>query len=74
MTCEGSCSWFEFARVIFENLKLKTPLISCQSSEFPSPIKRPSYSVLENKKLKSVELNHMSHWKEALINYLKSIQ
>jgi len=74
MTCEGSCSWFEFAGVIFETLKLKTPLISCQSSEFPMTIKRPSYSVLENKKLKSVDLNYMSHWKEALVNYLKSIQ
>ncbi len=74
MSCEDSCSWFEFAGVIFETLKLKTPLISCQSSEFPMTIKRPSYSVLENKKLKSVDLNYMSHWKEALVNYLKSIQ
>ena len=74
MTSEGSCSWFDFASVIFETLKLRTPLISCQSSEFPMTIKRPSYSVLENKKLNSVNLNYMSHWKEALINYLKTIQ
>jgi len=74
MTCEGFCSWFEFASVIFETLKIRTPLISCQSSEFPMTIKRPSYSVLENKKLKSVNLNYMSHWKEALISYLKTIQ
>jgi dTDP-4-dehydrorhamnose reductase len=74
MTSEDYCSWFDFASVIFETLKLKTPLISCQSSELPMTIKRPSYSVLENKKLKSVNLNYMSHWKEALINYLKTIQ
>jgi dTDP-4-dehydrorhamnose reductase len=72
MTCEGQCSWFEFAGVIFKELKLKTPLISCTSKEFPSEIKRPSYSVLENYKLKSVNLNHMSHWKDALIKYLTS--
>ena len=72
MTCEGQCSWFEFASVIFEELKLKTPLISCTSDEFPSEIKRPSYSVLENQKLKSVNLNHMSHWKDALVTYLKT--
>jgi dTDP-4-dehydrorhamnose reductase len=73
MTCEGQCSWFEFAGVIFKELKLKTPLISCTSDEFPSEIKRPSYSVLENHKLKSVNLNHMTHWKDALIKYLRKL-
>jgi dTDP-4-dehydrorhamnose reductase len=72
MTCEGNCSWFEFAGVIFKELGLTTPLISCTSDEFPSEIKRPSYSVLENHKLNSINLNHMAHWKEALIKYLRS--
>ena len=72
MTGEGSCSWFEFASVIFKVLGLKTPLISCQSSEFPMEIKRPSYSVLENHKLKSVNLNLMAHWKDALISFLNN--
>jgi dTDP-4-dehydrorhamnose reductase len=70
MTCEGACSWFEFAGIIFKELHLKTPLISCKSSEFPVTVKRPSYSVLENKKLRSVDLNIMPHWKEALIEFL----
>jgi dTDP-4-dehydrorhamnose reductase len=73
MTCEGQCSWFEFASVIFKELGLTTPLISCTSDEFPSEIKRPAYSVLENYNLNSVNLNHMIHWKEALISYLKRI-
>jgi dTDP-4-dehydrorhamnose reductase len=73
MTGEGSCSWFEFAGVIFNELGLKTPLISCQSSEFPMEIKRPSYSVLENQKLKSVNLNLMVHWKDALISFLNDL-
>ena len=73
MTCEGHCSWFDFAGVIFKELGLKTPLISCTSDEFPSEIKRPSYSVLENQKLDSVNLNLMTHWKDALKKYLRSI-
>jgi dTDP-4-dehydrorhamnose reductase len=72
MTCEGYCSWFDFAGVIFKELGLKTPLISCTSDEFPSEIKRPSYSVLENHKLNSVNLNHMTHWKDALIKYIRT--
>ena len=73
MTCEGQCSWFEFASVIFKELGLTTPLISCTSDEFPSEIKRPAYSVLENYNLNSVNLNHMTHWKDALITYLQHI-
>jgi dTDP-4-dehydrorhamnose reductase len=73
MTCEGQCSWFEFASVIFKELGLKTPLISCSSNEFPSEIKRPSYSVLENHNLNLVNLNHMAYWKDALIKYLRTI-
>jgi dTDP-4-dehydrorhamnose reductase len=69
MTCEGYCSWFDFAG---QELGLKTPLISCTSDEFPSEIKRPSYSVLENHKLNSVNLNHMTHWKDALIKYIRT--
>jgi dTDP-4-dehydrorhamnose reductase len=72
MTCEGYCSWFEFASIIFKELGIKTPLISCKSNEFPMTIKRPAYSVLENQNLKTVNLNQMVHWKDALISFLKS--
>jgi dTDP-4-dehydrorhamnose reductase len=70
MTCEGSCSWYEFARVIFDKLKLETPLESCTVDDFPSTVKRPFYSVLENKNLKDNDVNIMKHWKEALISFL----
>ena len=72
MTCGDSCSWFEFASIIFKELGIKTPLISCKSNEFPMTINRPAYSVLENQNLKSVNLNQMVHWKDALISFLKS--
>jgi len=71
MTCEGSCSWYEFAKVIFETLRLQTPLFSCSVEEFPSPVKRPFYSVLENAGLKSLGINNMSDWREALIEFLQ---
>lgn len=74
MTCEGYCSWFEFAGIIFKELRLKTPLISCKSTEFPTSIKRPSYSVLENQKLKTIELNRMSHWRDALVAFLRVLK
>ena len=72
MTCEGECSWFDFARVIFRELNLKTPLISCKRDEFTSTVKHPAYRVLENYNLKTVDLNRMPHWEEALVTYLRN--
>jgi dTDP-4-dehydrorhamnose reductase len=71
MTCEGACSWYEFARAIFDLLELKTPLEPCTVDEFPSPVKRPFYSVLENKNLKAQKLNIMKPWRDALHIFLK---
>lgn len=71
MTSEGSCSWHEFASVIWSTLDLKTPLRRAKVADFPSVVKRPAYSVLENANLKSLGINRMSHWKEGLIHFLK---
>lgn len=70
MTAQEAVSWYEFAKVIFEELNLRTPLESCTVDDFPSPVKRPTYSALENARLKHIALDHMSHWKDALIQYL----
>ena len=71
MTCEGEVSWYEFAKTIFEKLKLQTPLHPASVKDFPSVVKRPFYSVLENHNLKKIGLNQMPHWKDALISFLK---
>ncbi len=71
MTAQEAVSWYDFARVIFDELDLKTPLESCSASEFPSPVKRPLYSALENGNLKKQNLDLMSHWRTALSEYLQ---
>ena len=70
MTCEGECSWYEFAKVIFDTLKLATPLYPSSVDEFPSPVKRPFYSVLENSNLKKINKNKVPFWKDSLIDFL----
>ena len=70
MTCNDQCSWYEFAKVIFRELKLTTPLESCLVSDFPMVVKRPTYSVLENSNLKKINLDTMAHWEEALVKFL----
>ena len=70
LTCEGQCSWYEFARTIFETLNLKTPLTSCSVKDTVMAVKRPTYSVLENHNAKQLGIKIMLHWKEALIKFL----
>ena len=71
MTNEGSCTWFEFARTIFEIAGIKADLSPTTSDAYKSPAIRPKYSVLENARLKELGLNEMRHWRQALTAYLK---
>jgi dTDP-4-dehydrorhamnose reductase len=70
LTCEGSCSWHEFAREIFSTLELETPLREATVADFPSPVERPHYSVLANIRLAEAGLAPMPHWREALHDFL----
>jgi dTDP-4-dehydrorhamnose reductase len=71
MTCEGACSWHEFAREIFDVLELGTPLGEATVADFPSPVARPHYSVLANTRLADTGLAPMPHWREALHEFLE---
>jgi len=71
MTNEGSCTWFEFARAIFDTAGVEANLSPTTSDVFKAPAIRPAYSVLENARLKELGLNRMRHWREALAAYLK---
>lgn len=71
ITNEGSCSWYEFTIEIFSITGFDLVPEKAFSDEIPSPVKRPKYSVLENKNLKSLKINNMRTWREALKSYLK---
>jgi dTDP-4-dehydrorhamnose reductase len=74
MTAHGHCSWYEYAQVIFEKCNLSAKLVKIKSIDFNDKVKRPKYSVLENRALQKLELDHMKYWKDSLIKYLKEIQ
>jgi dTDP-4-dehydrorhamnose reductase len=69
-TNEGSCSWYEFARAIFDLAQVPADLSSTTSALYKTPATRPGYSVLENARLKQLGLNQMRPWREALGAYL----
>jgi dTDP-4-dehydrorhamnose reductase len=45
-------------------------LVPVAAGEFPSPVRRPLYSVLENAALKRLGINRMRPWREALADYM----
>ena len=64
---EGVCSWFDFTKMIAEyNGTTGCNVQPCYSSDFPSPVKRPSYSVLDKSKIKSVFGVEVPYWIESL--------
>jgi len=69
-TAEGSCSWHEFAREIFDLTSTKVNLRVADPNEFPAKVPRPKYSVLENCGLKKRGLNLFRPWREGLREYL----
>jgi dTDP-4-dehydrorhamnose reductase len=69
VSAEGKCSWYEFARKIFELEKLEVDLKPVSSTEFSSPVQRPAYSVLSEQKLSQLGIA-MKTWQEGLACYL----
>ncbi len=74
LTCEDACSWYDFAREIFDVLSLDTPLYKASVADFPSPVRRPFYSVLDNQRWNSLGMRPMRHWRDALHDYLAATQ
>ncbi|MEG0378622.1 MAG: dTDP-4-dehydrorhamnose reductase, partial [Eubacterium sp.] len=70
-TCEGQCSWYDFAVEIFNKSGVDVKVLPVTSEEFSSPTPRPKYSVLENKGLEDLKINVFRHWEAALTDYLK---
>jgi dTDP-4-dehydrorhamnose reductase len=70
---EGSCSWFDFAQEIFKQQQLTINLNAIPTSAFPTPAKRPKYSVLDKSNLKKVFSIAIDTWQKSLVKALKSV-
>ncbi len=71
---EGVCSWFDFTKMIAEySGNTGCDIQPCHSDEFPSPVKRPAYSVLDKTKIKKIFSLNVPYWTESLKYCLKNI-
>lgn len=75
---EGVCSWFDFTKMIAEYCgHTECDIQPCRSSEYPSPVQRPSYSVLDKRKIRETFGIRVPYWTESLkkcIENLKGMQ
>lgn len=72
-TCEGSCSWAQFAEEIFRQAGKKTAVETITTEEFGAKAPRPAYSILENYMLKLTTDFMFADWHDALTAYMKEI-
>lgn len=72
-TCEGSCSWAEFAGEIFRLAGKDTKVKAITTEEFGAKAPRPAYSILENYMLKLTTDFMFADWRDALAVYMKEL-
>lgn len=65
---EGQCSWYDFAQKIFEVNGISINLQPIPTTSFPTPAKRPSFSVLDKSKIKANFGIDIKKWEESLID------
>jgi len=63
---EGVCSWYDFAAAIFHQKGIEIDLKPIPTDSYPTPAKRPAYSVLDKTKIKKVFGVEIKNWKESL--------
>ncbi len=72
---EGVCSWFDFARMIAEYAgHTACDIRPCHSDEYPSPVRRPSYSVLDKTKFKSTFGLEIPYWTDSLKQCIENLK
>jgi dTDP-4-dehydrorhamnose reductase len=70
----GSCSWYEFAKAIFEESGISIQTEPCTTEQFPRPAPRPAYSVMDHSAIRQNGFKDLRPWREALRAFLKELK
>lgn len=74
ITSGGSCTWFDFARTLFELAGVNADLNPVAAKAFGAPAWRPAYSVLRNQRLEKLGFNNLPVWEDGLRRFLAERQ
>ena len=70
---EGQCSWYDFAKEIFHQKGVSIDLKPILTSAYPTPAKRPAYSVLDKTKIKSTFGVEIKEWQTSLATCINQL-
>jgi len=70
---EGVASWYDFTKAIFDIAKINCLVKPIASEDYPSPVQRPAYSVMNKSKIKLIFGLQIPHWRDSLIEYFQKI-
>lgn len=72
---EGVCSWFDFTKMIAEHSgQTSCDIQPCHSDEYPSPVKRPAFSVLDKTRVKETFGVKVPYWTDSLKTCIKNLK
>jgi len=71
---EGTCSWYDFAKAIFEMSNISCNVKPIETKEYPTPATRPHYSLLNKAKIKNSFSITIPYWRDSLINALAKME
>lgn len=68
---EGVASWYDFTKAIFDIKNIHCFVKPIASEDYPSPVKRPAYSVMNKSKIKAIFGLKIPHWRDSLVEYFR---
>ena len=71
---EGACSWYDFAKAIFEISDINCKVNPIETREYPTPATRPHYSLLNKAKIKTAFNIEIPYWRDSLKSCLKTLK
>jgi len=71
---EGVASWYDFAKAIFDESNIKVKVLPINSEAYPTPAKRPAFSVMDKSKIKKALNIEIPYWRDSLKNCLVNMK
>jgi dTDP-4-dehydrorhamnose reductase len=71
---EGVCSWYDFAKAVFKQCNISCEVFPIETANYPTPAKRPPFSVLNKGKIKQTLGITIPHWEDGLARCLDAMK
>lgn len=71
---EGVASWYDFSKAIFDFAEMDCKVLPIKTKDYPTPAKRPAFSVMDKTKIKKIFTIEIPYWRESLKKCLLTIK